>query len=353
MAAADPPGHSVRAMTVVDVHSHYFPRSVYLPETGGPWPRLEVDGPSGRIMVGDTPFREVRAPLWDITVRLRELDDLEVERQLLSPVPVTLDAGMGAGTGGSARYARSLNEGLAEAVASAPARFSGVGMVPWTDVDLAVEELTHTVHELGLLGVEIGCRVGGRELDDPELRPFFRAADDMGALVFVHPLGGGSGAVRRSGQPYDFGLGMLTDTAMAASALVFGGVLDQCQGLDVLLAHGCGTFPWAFPRLSAGALLGGDHSSGDHAALVRRLWVDTLVLAPEHLGLLSQRFGADHVLAGSDYPFIPGQLEGLRDLVRTAAEGGDLTAAEGEAVLGTNAVRLLDRSRLWKPSHQR
>jgi len=299
-------------------------------------------------MIGDRNFREVRAPLWDVTARLDALDDLGVERQLLSPVPVTLDAGTDAGAG--ARYARSMNEGIAAAVAAAPARFSGVGAVPWGDIDLAVEELFHAVRELGLVGVEIGCRVGGRELDDPELRPLFRAAEQLGALVFIHPLGGGSGAIRRSGQPYDFGLGMLTDTAMAASALVFGGVLDECQELDVLLAHGCGTFPWAFPRLSAGAVLGGDRSSGDHAALVRRLWVDTLVFTPEHLPLLCRRFGADRVLAGSDYPFIPGQLEGLRDLVGHSVATGDLTPAEGEGVLGTNALRLLDRSRLWNSS---
>lgn len=337
-------------MALIDVHSHYFPPSVHVPATGT-WPRLEVDGTTGHIMVGDATFRAVRSSLWDSAARLDELDRLGVERQLLSPVPVTLDAGTGGAAG--ARYARSVNDGMAEAVMSAPERFSGLGMVPWDDANLAVEELVHAVRELGLLGVEIGCRIGDRELDDPELRPFFRAADELGAMVFVHPLGGGSGAVRRSGQPYDFGLGMLSDTAMAASALVFGGVLDECQGLDVLLAHGCGTFPWAFPRLSAGAVLGGDLSSGDHAALVRRLWVDTLVFAPEHLGLLRHRFGADQVLAGSDYPFIPGQLEGLHDLVGTAVTSGDLTVAEGEAVLRTNAIRLLDRIALWKPSGKR
>ncbi|MDQ6522926.1 amidohydrolase family protein [Nocardioides sp. LHD-245] len=335
-------------MAIVDVHAHFFPRRVELPVSGGPWPRLEVDDAvSGRLLVGERLFRDVRAGLWDLDVRLAELDVLGVERQLVSPVPVTLDAGTDAEA--SIGYYRSLNDGIAEAVVASSGRLAGLGGVPWLDVDLAVAELRHAVCELGLLGIEIGCRMGERELDDLALRPLFAAAEELGALVFVHPLGGGDGAIRRSGeQPYDFGLGMLTDTAMAASALVFGGVLDACPGLDVLLAHGGGTFPWAFPRLASGSVLGGDRSSGDHAALLRRLWVDTLVLVPEHLGLLARRFGAEHVLVGSDYPFIPGQLEGAERLVGAAVAAGDLTAAEGDGLLGRNAGRLSDALGAWE-----
>jgi aminocarboxymuconate-semialdehyde decarboxylase len=327
-------------MGIIDVHAHVFPRDLIGPTPGGPWPRLEVDDEnSGRLMIGDALFRRVTSSLWDVPSRLSELDAHGVDRQVVSPVPVTLD--IVADAKPVAAYHRALNEGIAAVVAEAPERFVGLGAAPLQDVTLAVAELEHLVVELGLAGVEIGAEIGGRELDDPELLPFFEAAQDLRALVFVHPLGGGEGAVRRTGQPYDFGLGMLTDTAMAASALVFGGVLDACPQLQVLLAHGCGTFAWAFPRLSRGASLGGDSSSGDHEQLIRRLWVDTLVFEPEHLGLLARRFGADHVVVGSDHPFVPGQLEGARDLVAGAVRLGGLTEAQGHAVLGENASNLL------------
>jgi aminocarboxymuconate-semialdehyde decarboxylase len=326
-------------MTVVDVHSHFFPRRVQV-SSGAAWPRVQIDGAdgtTGTIMVGDRPFRTVRSGLWEVGARLAELDMLGVERQLLSPVPVVLDAQADPG------YFRSISEGIAEAVAMAPDRFAGLGAVSWADTALAVEELRYVVRDLGLLGIEIGCRVGDRELDDAELRPLFTAAEELGALVFVHPLGGGGEVVRRSGeQPYDFGLGMLTDTAIAATALVFGGVLDACPRLEVLLAHGGGTLPWAFPRLVTGTALGGDRSSGDHAGLLRRLWADTLVFAPEHLGLLAQRFGAGHVAFGSDYPFIPGELAGARRLIDAAVVAGQLTADEGHGLLRDNATGLMD-----------
>jgi len=328
-------------MGITDVHAHVFPRDVRAPGGAAPWPRLEVDGAeTGRLMIGNDVFRRVTSTLWDVPARLAELDALGVDLQVVSPVPVTLD--VPGDVAAEVGYHRLLNEGIAEIVAQAPDRLVGLGAVPMQDVDAALAELEHLVGDLGLAGVEIGASVRGRELDDPYLRPFFAAAAELGALVFVHPLGGGDGAIRRTGQPYDFGLGMLTDTAMAASALVFGGVLDACPELQVLLAHGCGTFAWAFPRLSRGSSLGGDSSSGDHEQLIRRLWVDTLVFEPEHLGLLARRFGADHVLVGSDHPFIPGQLEGARDLVAAAVRLGALSDEQGAGVLNGNARALLE-----------
>ena len=327
-------------MGIIDVHAHMFPRGLVCPASGGPWPRLEIDDDtSGRLVIGDRLFRRVGAALWDVGARLVELDRLDIDLQVVSPVPVTLD--VLADGKQAAAYLRSLNEGISAAVAEAPGRLLGLGAVPFQDMALAGAELEHLMGDLGLAGVEIGAVIGGRELDDPALLPFFEAAASLGALVYVHPLGGGDGAIRRSGQPYDFGLGMLTDTAMAASALVFGGVLDACPELQVVMAHGCGTFPWAFPRLSSGTVLGGDFSSTEHEALIRRLWVDTLVFDAEHLGLLARRFGADHVLFGSDHPFIPGQLEGARDLVAAGIALGGLTHHEATGVLGGNALTLL------------
>jgi aminocarboxymuconate-semialdehyde decarboxylase len=333
-----------------DVHAHFFPRDIadWAQITGDPrWPSLAVYGApdvaeTGRIMLGDRVFRPVRAALWDPARRLAELDAAGVGFQVISPTPVMLT--YWAEPMPALEFARAVNDSLAAYVAAGQGRFAGLGTVPLQDVPLAVAELERLVAGLGLAGVEIGTHIGARELDDPAFDLFFQAAAELGAAVFLHPLDGGGDAIRRGGQPYDFGLGMLTDTAMAATALVCGGVLDRWPRLRICLAHGCGTFPWAVPRLRMATVLTSGADLGDRFdELVRRLWVDTLVFDPEHLRLLTRRFGDDHVMAGTDYPFIAGQLAGSRELVDTAADRAFITSGQARLILRDNVHLFIKR----------
>lgn len=333
-------------VTVVDVHAHHFPAGLedLATRTGDPrWPTLlRDDDRTGRIMLGDRPFRPVRSALWDVAHRLEELDAAGIDRQLVSPVPITLTDW--APVPEAVEFARAMNEGIAADVAASDGRLLGLGTLPVQDVDAAVAELERVMATPGMRGAEIGCRLADHELDDPAVRPLFEAAASLGAIIYVHPLGGGDGALRRTGQPYDFGLGMLSDTALAAGALVFGGVLRELPDLEVVMSHGCGTFPWALPRLTMGAAVGGDIAT-DHHELARRLWVDTLVFDPEHLRLLARRFGADHVLLGTDHPFIPGQLDGQPAQLRAAVDAGILTQDEARSIAGANALGLVTGGR--------
>lgn len=334
---------------LLDVHAHFFPadgRTRWAAAGADPrWPVLGPPDGDGfaRIMRGDVPFRTVTRPLWDPAARIAVLDEHDVALQAVSPTPVLLT--YWADPAAALDFARDVNDALARFVAAAPGRLVGLGTVPLQDGARAAEELRRLVTELGMAGVEIGTTAGGRELDDPSLDVFFAAAAELDAAVFVHPLDGGGNAIRRTGPPYDFGLGMLTDTAMAATALVTGGVLDRHSGLRVALSHGCGTLPWAAPRLGMGLDLGGaPGGSARFEELVSRLWADTLVFDPDHLGLLVKRLGAGHLMVGTDYPFIPGQLEGARALLGDAVDAGALTAAEAKGVLGATMLEFLGRA---------
>jgi aminocarboxymuconate-semialdehyde decarboxylase len=328
---------------VIDIHAHHF--GTHAPDTnllrrGPELPRLTVESPGmGRIMVGDSPFRNVRAALWNVQERLADMDAAGVDVQVISPVPVTMvydgDPVL------AADYARYHNDEIASAMAVSGGRFLGLGTVALHDTNAAVAELCRLRNDLGLQGVQIGTRVGGRELDDPTLRPFFAAAEELGAAVFIHPVDGGGGAIRRSGWPYDFGLGMLSDTAMAATALVFGGVLEAFPGLRIALAHGCGTFTWAYPRLRLGAQINGDPDMGRFDALTRRLFVDSLVFDPEHLRLLAHRFGANRLLLGSDHPFIPQQPSAGVRMLQDAVDHDILPAGSRDKVMEQNALEFL------------
>ncbi|MBF4162721.1 amidohydrolase [Nocardioides sp. CBS4Y-1] len=326
---------------VVDAHAHILPAGLPAPDGSDDprWPRLvRHDASHGSIMLGDREFRPVRSALWDVRDRLAELDASGIDVQLVSPVPITLTDWAPAPA--ASAFAAAMNDGIAAAVAESGGRLVGLGALPVQDVDAAVAELERIVTTLGLRGAEIGCRLADRELDDPAVRALFDAAEALGAILYVHPLGGGDGALRRTGQPYDFGLGMLSDTALAAGALVFGGVLRDHPALKVVMSHGCGTFPFALPRLALGAALFQDPAT-DHDDLARRLWVDTLVFDHEHVRLLVRRFGADHIVMGTDHPFIAGQLEAQPLLVRAAVDAGILTDEQGHDVRGANAAALL------------
>ena len=332
----------------LDMHTHFFPDGLgdMAASTGDPrWPSLTInaDG-SARIMRGAEVFRPVAATCWNLERRAEAMDALGIDHHVLSPVPVNLTTW--ADPTLAAKFIRAHNEGFANAVAAGPkGRFSWIGSVPLQAADLAIAELEHCARNYAVTGIEIGSEVGGLELDHPSLDPFWSVAEDLDIAVFIHPTDG-AGAIRRGGVPYEFAIGMLTDTAIAVTALVFGGVLDAHPRLRVGLAHGCGTFPWAYPRIVRGASLApGASSPTDVIAhsddLLRRLWVDTLVFDPAHVPLLIERFGVDHLMLGSDYPFYPPTFGHPLDIIDTSVGCGHCAPDEGRAMYGANARRFL------------
>lgn len=326
----------------VDVHAHYFGEDLaaaFASTDDARWPRLVIEGATGTLMLGDSPFRTVRSTLWDVDERIRELDAAGIALQVISPVPVML--AYWADPVSAVRYAAATNDSVASAVERSHGRLVGLGTVPLPHIDAAIAELHRAVLELGLCGVEIGTQISGHDLDSPTLDPFFAAVQALGATLFIHPTDGGGGVVRRDGQPYDFGLGMTTDTAIAATSLVFGGVLDRHPNLRIFLAHGCGTFAWTYPRLRLGAHIWHQADTKELDRLTRSLWVDSLVFDPEHLRLLVHRFGPDRLVLGTDYPFIAGQLDDARSFIGRALTAGALTTNQAILLLDDNAYALL------------
>lgn len=320
---------------VIDIHTHFMPAG--LPDLAATtedrrWPRLVPgEGSVGEIMCGPDSFRRVSRSCWDMGCRLEMMDSLAVDVQVISPVPISL--AYWADRGPAAEFVRAQNDLIAEAAAPAGERVVVLGGVPLQDTDLALEELERITGQLGMAGVEIGTRVGEMELDSPRLRPFFEEAARRGVPVFVHPTDG-AGATRCHTPVGAFGLGMLADTAVAAYSLIYGGVLADLPDLRICLSHGGGAYPVAHQRLRYMArVLAGEERrsrSAELDELAGRLWSDALVFDPSHLAASVAAFGADHLMLGSDFPFV---------------EFGEATAAAlgtaGSAVRGENARRFL------------
>lgn len=325
----DPSG---RTITALDVHSHHLSTDVVDPSGEGP--RLVVDDANqGRIVqgAGSGGGRDVPATLWSVERRLAEMDRVGVSHQVISPVPAVMEHAWLAGPG----HAHLANASIAAACQESGGRLIGLGCLPlhgWQ------EELERCV-AFGLRGIEVGTRQGDLDLDAPELDEVWRACEDSDLCVFVHPVAGGHGVVRRADPRIDIGIGMLTDTALAASALVFGGVLASRPRLRVVLAHGCGAFPWVYPRLRDLGGRGVPAEAWDK--VVRRLYADTLVLDVEHVRLLTHHLGPERLVLGSDSPYMPDQLAGLVESVDAAIAAGAVNSAARDNLLLGNALELL------------
>jgi aminocarboxymuconate-semialdehyde decarboxylase len=301
-----PPGQPA-ATGLIDVHTHAFPPSLPDLEAADPWgrwPSVErLTETSARILVGGRPYRDIDDRCWSAGRRLADMDAESVAMQVVSPTPVTFCHD--APAAGAQLLARTQNDFLAGLVAPDPDRFRALGAVPMQDPEQAVSELRRCVQELGFLGVEIGTRVGDRELGDPAFDPFFDTAAALGALVLVHPADTTLDP-RLAAAGVAFGAGMPTETGIAAAALlVSGAMLRRRPGIRLCLAHGGGTLPWLLPRLDKGELIKDPDTPRDRlpSTLAQALYSDSLTYDPESLLLAVHRYGPDHVLLGTDYPF--------------------------------------------------
>jgi aminocarboxymuconate-semialdehyde decarboxylase len=222
-----------------------------------------------------------------------------------------------------------LNAAMAELARD---RVAVLGAAPLDDPDAL-----RAVMAGPLAGVEVTAKVGDDYLGADRFAPFWAAAEETGALVFVHP------STRGFTGPDEYYLwntvGNPLETTIAAAHLVMAGVLERHPGLRILLAHGGGAVLALRGRLRhAHERLGPARARLREPveASLRRLHFDTITHDPGLLRALVDFAGADRVLLGSDHPFDMGDP----DPVATVLAAG-LDPAARAAVLGGNAERLI------------
>jgi aminocarboxymuconate-semialdehyde decarboxylase len=292
---------------MIDFHTHWIPSG--LPDlaarTADPrWPVF--DPATGALVINGEPVRSVPPSGWDVRARLEAMDAAGHDRHVLSPIPPLLCDWAAAAPG--TEWANAVNDSLAGVVAGHPDRFSALGIIPIAHPDRAIEVMARARGN-GLAGIEVATSALDLEFDAPGPRAIFAAAADLGLVVFVHPLILGptpSWTARIAGLPANFGLGMTTDTAIAASRLLFGGVLAESPGLRVCLAHGGGTFVWALARMAR--MWNDDEQGMPLAKALDSFYTDSVVYQPANLRYLIDTLGADHVAFGTDFP-LPAQAD--------------------------------------------
>ncbi len=223
---------------------------------------------------------------------------------------------------------RLQNQGLARLRSE---RVSVLAAVPLQEPQLAAEELARLMSGGSFAGVEVTASVNDVYLGDDRFEPFWAAAEEHDALVFVHPT-------TRGFPVEDYYLWNLVgnpfETTVAAAHLVLSGTMARHPRLRVLLAHGGGAIMALSGRIRHGQETVA--AAGPPAEVLGRFLFDTITHDPALLRMLIDAVGADRVLLGSDYPFDMADPDPVATL-----RAARLTRAAEQAVLAGNAKREL------------
>jgi aminocarboxymuconate-semialdehyde decarboxylase len=277
----------------------------------------------------------------DTSTRIAAMDAQGIDVEALSINPYWYRAERDA----AEKLIRIQNETLVEFCAAQPGRFVAFATAALQHPDLAAQQVEYAVKQLGFRGVGVGGSVAGEELANPRFHPFWAKCEELGVLVFMHPLGtrelepsgrlGGSGLLTNT-------IGNPLETTIALSHLIFEGTLDRFPGLKICAAHGGGFLPSYANRSDAVIRCFPDRvgplPKKHPTAYLRdgQLFFDTIVFTPEALRHLIAETGVGQVMIGTDYPFPWTSTE--VDLVLNTP---GLSDADRIAILGGTAARLL------------
>jgi aminocarboxymuconate-semialdehyde decarboxylase len=314
-----------KRVLTVDVHSHcYFHEALNL-----------MGDAADKVL---PPVKGVPEHFIVIEQRLKEMDAMAIDMEILSINPFWY----GKDRDTAAAIVKVQNDKLAELCASRPERFGAFASLTLQFPDLAVQQLETAVKKQGLRGAAIGASVAGEDFSDPKFHPVWAKADELGAVLFVHPQSTPELAKRFKGNGWlSNTIGNPLDTTIALQHLIFEGTLDRFPGLKVLAAHGGGFLPSYAAR-------------GDHACFVspqncnpnitlkkkpseylNQLYFDAMVFTAEGLRHLVAQVGASQIMLGTDHP-IPWEEHPVDHVLATTT----LSDKQRVAILGGNAAHL-------------
>ena len=321
-----------RRARVIDVHAH-----VRVPEA---WDlvkdRIARDGKPGDVTLAnpDNPASIRNA----VEAHIADLDEMGIDLQALSINPFWYWADEDL----ARKICQVQNEKLAELCAAHPKRLAGLGSVALQHPALAVEQMEEGVKKLGMRGFAIGGSVNDDDLSDPKFHPFWAKAEELQALIFIHPQSAGTPIEekRLKGNGFlDNVVGHPLETTLALTHLIQDATLDLFPRLKICAAHGGGYLPsyssrndqclTAFPNLCKPL-------KKPPTEYLKQLYFDSVLFTPEDMRHLIAVVGASQVVVGTDYP----TLWNRTPVDRILAVPG-LNDAQRVSIFGETAAKLL------------
>jgi predicted TIM-barrel fold metal-dependent hydrolase len=322
-AVVAPAGRDRPALKVIDFHNHYV-GSAFTSRAGAAAPAAQK-----------AYFERVNRNLSDPQALLSSIETAGIAARVVNtPLEFLQDADDEVPPDTS----RRINDGLAELVGKNPGRLYGLATVDAYSGEAGAHELTRAVRELGLRGAFVASASKDLFLDAPQARPTLAAAAALGVPVFVHPITDTQlrkrfGSYGRLGTTFNRG----TINAATLIALLESGTLDELPALRIVVT----TLAIGGVLLAGG--FGSERGRGlrlDAPELSRRhVYIDTMGLHPIFIRSAVDLLGADHVLAGTDWPIFV--EKSVPERLQEALTSCGLDAAEQQMVAGGNTLKLL------------
>jgi aminocarboxymuconate-semialdehyde decarboxylase len=282
----------------------------------------------------------------DYNVAVRGHRDLAYRQEVLDTLGVTMQVvtlttpGTHVETPATAaRLASMVNDEFREAIDTRGTRFTALATLPLNDPAAALKEFRRATGPLALPGAMLFSNINGVALSDPRFWPIYEAANDIGAVLYIHPAHPVNVDMMQEYWLMPL-VGFLFDTTLAASSLVFSGVPDRFPNIKWALCHLGGAIPYLAERLDRGfqafkeCRVNIDRPPSDY---LRQFYYDTVNFNQGALKLAIEFAGADHILAGSDYPHQIGSISSMLEAIGKLP----VTDDEREGIRWRNAARLL------------
>jgi aminocarboxymuconate-semialdehyde decarboxylase len=324
-------------MPVIDFHNHYYPpRYMQALQSGASSVRVTVDEDGNPNLHYPGDYNVAVRGHRDLAYRQEVLDSLGVTMQV---VTLTTPGTHVETPENAARLATMVNDEFKEAIDSRGQHFTALATLPLNDPKASLKEFQRATGELGMRGAMLFSNVNGVALSDERFWPIYEAANDVGAVLYIHPAHPVN--VQMMEEYWLMPLvGFLFDTTLAASSLVFAGVPERFPKIRWALCHLGGAIPYLAERLDRGFHAFTDcraHIDRPPSTYLKEFYYDTVNFNQGALKLAIEFAGADHILAGSDYPHQIGSIPSMLDAIGKLP----VTEDEREDICWRNAANLL------------
>ena len=281
---------------------------------------------------GNRTFLWYRDAMFDSDARLADMDAKGIDMRALSLSTPNVYEWSGQA---QIEHTRRINDVTAALCRAQPKRFAALGSLPLSDIPASLSEIDRIAGELGLHGIAIGSNIAGVPLNDPRFEPIWARIDALRLAVFEHPMYPMHTADM---EEYELPLrvGFVFDTTIAAARMIYAGIFERYPNFPYIMAHTGGALLMILERLDNGYRLFPDcrkHINRLPSEYAQHLYYDTCSFQKTALMMAHGIVGADHLLWGSDDPFIGADTTHVDTL--------PIPHGDREKILGGNAARLL------------